>query len=184
MLSCGDLCGDHRWSCCSTERRVRRERRTTARRRLQLCRGPPACAGHRSLQPRSRAWRRRFDCQIAIECSLQPIRCVVRRSCYAPRLGYRLATQPIAMVPLQHSPHGDRGCDPILREISTASEVMKCDLATHLVISPDTRYRRLAGARKAGLILLRRDVHNSRMYRLTPLHSRPLSHTGCVQRPV
>lgn len=56
----------------------------------------------------------------------------------------------------------------ILRAIAESGEIAHCDLADELVASVETLSRRLASARRAGLVQVHTGQHNKRMYSLTP----------------
>lgn len=55
----------------------------------------------------------------------------------------------------------------ILRAIAQAGEIAHCDLASELVASLETLSRRLASARRAGLVQVHAGQHNKRIYSLT-----------------
>lgn len=55
----------------------------------------------------------------------------------------------------------------ILRAIAEAGEIAHCDLAGELMASVETLSRRLASARRAGLVHVHAGQHNKRMYSLT-----------------
>ncbi|MGH9586905.1 MAG: MarR family winged helix-turn-helix transcriptional regulator [Acidobacteriaceae bacterium] len=55
----------------------------------------------------------------------------------------------------------------VLRAIAEAGEIAHCDLAAELMASVETLSRRLAGARRAGLVQVHGGQHNKRMYSLT-----------------
>lgn len=55
----------------------------------------------------------------------------------------------------------------MLRAIAEAGEIAHCDLASELMASVETLSRRLAGARRAGLVQVHAGQRNKRMYSLT-----------------
>ena len=55
----------------------------------------------------------------------------------------------------------------ILRAIADAGEIAHCDLAEDLLASVETLSRRLASARRCGLVEVHVGQHNKRMYSLT-----------------
>jgi len=55
----------------------------------------------------------------------------------------------------------------ILRAIAEAGEIAHCDLAGELMASVETLSRRLASARRAGLVQVHTGQHNKRMYSLS-----------------
>lgn len=56
----------------------------------------------------------------------------------------------------------------ILQVIAEAGRIAQCDLAREFVVAVDTLSRRLAGARKQGLIVMESGEQRKRIYRLTP----------------
>jgi DNA-binding MarR family transcriptional regulator len=62
----------------------------------------------------------------------------------------------------------------ILRAIADSGEIAHCDLAGDLVASVETLSRRLARARKAGLVQVHSGERNKRMYSLTAKGKRVL----------
>lgn len=56
----------------------------------------------------------------------------------------------------------------ILQVIAEAGHIAQCDLAREFVVAVDTLSRRLAGARKQGLIVMENGERRKRIYRLTP----------------
>lgn len=56
----------------------------------------------------------------------------------------------------------------MLQIIADAGQIAQCDLAREFVVAVDTLSRRLAGARKQGLIAMENGEHRKRIYRLTP----------------
>lgn len=55
----------------------------------------------------------------------------------------------------------------VLRAIAKAGEIAHCDLANELLASVETLSRRLANARRLGLVQVHAGQHNKRMYSLT-----------------
>ena len=62
----------------------------------------------------------------------------------------------------------------ILRAIAEAGEIAQCDLASELMASVETLSRRLANARRTGLVQVHGGQHNKRMYNLTTKGKRAL----------
>ncbi len=56
----------------------------------------------------------------------------------------------------------------ILQVIAEAGEIAQCDLARDFSLSIESLSRRLAGARKSGLVRMKTGEHQRRMYSLTP----------------
>lgn len=62
----------------------------------------------------------------------------------------------------------------ILQIIAESGEIAHCDLANELAASVETLSRRLAGARREGLVSVHAGEHNKRMYSLAPKGRRVL----------